>query len=387
MSYRKTIPTHFQENSEPIFCNSSFTFKTAEQAAIDFSDNPDQNYIYSRFGNPTTTAFANCIAQLEGGECALPTASGMAAILSLILGVCQSGDKIVCGANVFGATFQLLSKQIAKFNINIDFVYDNSTSAWIEKLNQCDNVRLVLLETPSNPMHNVVDIAAIAAIAHKKNMLFAVDNCLCPYLQTPLKLGADIVVGSSTKYIDGQGRVLGGYIVGSTDILQEKIFPFIRCGGPALSPFNAWVLLKSIETLPLRIEKHSQSANTIAHWLKEQPQIAAVYYTGLATHPAHELAMYQQSSMGGGIVTLALKGDKKEAFCFINALKIFTITANFGDARSIVTHPATTTHLRVPQADREKIGLTNSIVRLSIGLEPVELLQDDINQALACLMH
>ncbi len=382
MLFTKTPSTDLQENSEPIFCNSSFVFNSAEQAAKNFNENNSKTFIYSRFSNPNTSIFADRVAALEGGQYALTTASGMSAILSLIMGVCEAGDRILCAGNVFGSTVQLLSKQLMKFNITTDFIFENSSAAWQAKLNEYDDIKLVFLETPSNPMQTVIDIAAIASMVHERNIILAVDNCFCPYLQKPLEFGADIVVGSGTKYIDGQGRMLSGYIVGSRAIVEDKIFPFIRCSGVALSPFNAWIMHKSIETLPLRIEKHSQSAHAIAQWLEGLDGVSAVYYTGLNSHPNHQLAMKQQSSMGGGVLTFVINGDKQQAFRFIDSLKLFTITANFGDNRSLVTHPATTTHLRVPEDDRKKIGLSDSVIRLSIGLEPVELLQQDIEQSL-----
>lgn len=380
--FSKPPQTQFLENSEVIFCNSSFSFRSAQDAENAFAEENSASYIYSRFSNPSVTAFCQRIAELEQGEKALATASGMSAILSLVFGLCQSGDTVVCGGGLFGATVQLLNKHFAKYQVHTHFVFDKSIEAWCQQIDQLQNVKLVFLESPSNPMQSVIDIKALSVELKKRGIILAVDNCFCPYLQKPLLLGADIVVGSGTKYIDGQGRLLSGYLVGSADLLEQKIFPFLRSGGPALSAFNAWIMYNGLETLPLRIAKHSQSALQIAEWLEQQPAVQQVYYTALPSHPDHRLAMQQQSGMGGGVISFVLNGGKKSAFCFIDALTRFSITANFGDAMSAVTHPASTTHVRVPADIKQTIGLTDGLVRLAIGLEPVELLQNDIEQAL-----
>ncbi len=372
--------TSLREHSEGLFLSSSFTFPDAETAAEKFAETA-ADYIYSRFSNPTVSALAHRLAVLEGGEAALCVASGMAAILATIIGVCQAGDKIVCAANSFGATIQLLNKIITKFSITVEYVNSSDSNEWAQAITS--DTALVLVESPSNPMLEVVDIAALAALAKKVNAVLAVDNCFCPYGQTPLTLGADVVIHSATKYLDGQGRVLGGAIVGGEEILYEKIYPFLRSGGPALSPFNAWVTLKGLETLALRMRAHSEAALTIAAGLEEQPQVEKVFYCGLQSHPQHDLAMQQQSGLGGGIVTLRIKGGRDNAWRFMNKLQCFSITSNFGDTKSTITHPATTTHAKVTTDMRKILGISDNMIRLSIGLEDVEDLQNDLLQSLA----
>ncbi len=373
--------TAHREHTEAVFLTSSFVFDDAEHAAQKFAE-PSGEYVYSRFSNPNIKTMDARVAALEGAPAALCTASGMAAVLSAVMGLCKAGDKILCGGEVFGATARLLSNFIAKFGVNITYVFGGA-DAWQKAAK--DGAAFFLLETPSNPMLGVLDIAKIADIARQKKAVLAVDNCFCPFAQKPLQFGADLVVHSATKYLDGQGRVLGGAIAGSEELILEKIYPFLRAGGPALSPFNAWLVSRGLETLPLRMQAHCESAKVLAEWLQTRPQLQKVLYAGLPSHPGHALAMKQQNGMGGGIITIKLKGGRAEAWRFIGGLKLFSITANFGDAKSTATHPATTTHSRVSEEHRARIGLGEDIVRLSVGLEDVEDLREDLAQALAAV--
>ena len=376
--------TEFQEHAEIPFLTSSFTFRNA-QAAADMFAAHGRGYIYSRFSNPTVATLNRRIALMEGAECALSTASGMAAILMTVMGICRSGDRIVCGENVFGSTIQLLSNIIAKFGVNIEYVADTTIDSWRRAACIDDCTALMLLETPSNPMHEVADISALAEVAAQAGAVLAVDNCLLAGIQRPLALGADLVIHSGTKYLDGQGRVLGGIVAGGESLLMDKLYPFLRTAGPAISPFNAWVLLKSMETLPLRMQQHAESALLLARWLEAQSSVRRVWYSGLPSHPAHELAMRQQSNVGGGLITFAVCGGREAAWRFIDALQCFSITANFGDTKSIVTHPATTTHSRLAPEVRARLGICDDVIRLSIGLESPAVLQADMAQAFAVL--
>lgn len=377
----RAAQTANREHSEPLFLTSSFTFQDAAQAAEMF-DKKAADYVYSRFSNPNLKTFHERVAALEGAPAALSTASGMSAILSTIFGVCRAGDSIVCGGEVFGATVQLLSNFVCKFGLEIRYVFGGADE-W-KKAAQ-NNSSLFILETPANPTLTVSDITKIADIARAHGALLAVDNCFCPFGQKPLAFGADLVIHSATKYLDGQGRVLGGAIAGGEELLYEKIYPFLRCGGPALSPFSAWVISRGMETLPLRMRAHCEQALTLAEWLAVQNGIEKVLYSGLPSHPGHALAMKQQNGMGGGIVSLVLKGGREEAWRFINALRLFSITANFGDAKSTVTHPASTTHSRVSADHRARCGITENLVRLSIGLEDAEDLREDLQRGLAAV--
>lgn len=372
--------TAHREHSEPLFLTSSFAFASAAQAA-EYFDTPGADYIYSRFSNPTVAMLNQRIALVEGAEAALSTASGMAAILAAVMGVCRQGDRVLCGANVFGATVSLLSAHLGKFGVETRYVAGGGLDSWRQAA--AGGAALMLLETPSNPMQQVADIAGLAQIAKDAGALLVVDNCFCAGSQQPLKHGADLVMHSATKYMDGQGRVLGGCLAGSQALLMEKIFPFLRAAGPALSPFSAWVLAKSLETLPLRMRAHSAAALAVAQWLQEQPQVRQVLHTALPSHPQHALAMRQQGGLGSGLVTFCIKGGKAAAWRFVDALRMFSITANFGDTKSIVTHPASTTHQRLTAEERERVGLTDEVIRLSIGLESADELIADIGQALA----
>jgi O-succinylhomoserine sulfhydrylase len=370
--------TNEQEHSEAIFLTSSFKFDSAEQAANRFSKEEPGN-IYARFTNPTVDAFERKLAALEGAQACVATASGMAAIFATIMALLKSGDHIVASRNMFGTSIVLLNTIVSKFGIEISYVDLNDLLQW-ENATQ-DNTKLFLLETPSNPLGEVVDITALSKITQAKNILLAVDNViLSPALQIPIKLGADIVIHSATKYIDGQGRCLAGAVLGSQEII-EQISAFTRATGPSLSAFNAWVVLKGLDTLSLRMKAHCENALKIATWLENQPQIEKVHYLGLKSHPHHSLAKTQQSGFGG-IVSFEIKGGKMAAFKLINATEIFSITANLGDTKSTITHPATTTHGRLSDEDKTNANITNGLIRLSIGLEDANDLIADISKGL-----
>ena len=370
-----------REHSEAVFLTSSFVFDSAEHAAEQFA-RPAAEYVYSRFSNPNIKTLNRRVAALEGAESALSFSSGMAAILATVMGACKAGDSVLCGGNVFGATVSLLSNFIAKFNVRVDYVL-GGTDEWQKAMRP--ETRLLILETPSNPLLDIADIAAIADIARRGDALLAVDNCFCPWAQRPLDWGADLVIHSATKYLDGQGRVLGGALAGGEEFLQEKIYPFLRSGGCALSPFSAWTIARGLETLPLRMPAHCKTAASLASWLETQSQVEKVLYTGLPSHPNHALAMRQQNNIGGGIVSLLLKGGRAEAWRFINALSPFSITANFGDAKSTVAHPATTTHARLSPEHRAAAGIGENLVRLSAGLEDENDLKEALTRALAAI--
>ena len=370
--------TNEQEHSEAIFLTSSFKFDSAEQAENRFSKEEPGN-IYARFTNPTVDAFERKLAALEGAQACVATASGMAAIFATIMALLKSGDHIVASRNMFGTSIVLLNTIVSKFGIEISYVDLNDLLQW-ENATQ-DNTKLFLLETPSNPLGEVVDITALSKITQAKNILLAVDNViLSPALQIPIKLGADIVIHSATKYIDGQGRCLAGAVLGSQEII-EQISAFTRATGPSLSAFNAWVVLKGLDTLSLRMKAHCENALKIATWLENQPQIEKVHYLGLKSHPHHSLAKTQQSGFGG-IVSFEIKGGKMAAFKLINATEIFSITANLGDTKSTITHPATTTHGRLSDEDKTNANITNGLIRLSIGLEDANDLIADISKGL-----
>ena len=369
-----TSQTAELENSDPIYATSSFRFKNAAQAAARFSGNEPGN-VYSRFTNPTVRTFEERLAALEGGQCAVATASGMSAIMGLCLGVLAAGDHVVSSYNVFGSTINLFKNILSKFGIEFTFVDLVDQQAWEAAIRP--HTKLLFLETPSNPLTEVADIGALAALAHGAGALLVVDNCFCtPILQRPLALGADIVVHSATKYIDGQGRCIGGAIVTSRDIVDNKLIPLMRSGGPSMSPFNAWVFLKGLETLSVRMQQHSRGAGIVAAWLAEQQWVNEVHYPGLPCHPQHDIATRQQSHYGG-IVSFEVVGGRDNAWRFIDALRLFSITGNLGDSRSIVTHPASTTHCRISAEDRARSGIGEGLVRLSIGLEePDDLIAD-----------
>ena len=367
------------ENSDPIFVTSSFSFENAAQAAARFSGDESGN-VYSRFTNPTVRTFEQRLAALEGGECAVGTASGMSAIMTLCLGVLTAGDHVVCSYSVFGSTINLFKNILANFGIEFTFVDLIDSQAWKDAIRS--NTKLFFLETPSNPLTEVADIRALAELAHECGALLVVDNCFCtPVLQRPLSFGADIVIHSATKYLDGQGRCVGGAIVAPEAMVEEKLIPVMRSGGASMSPFNAWVFLKGLETLSIRIQQHCRGAGVVAAWLAGQSQVKHVFYPGLPNHPQHDLANRQQTGFGG-VVAFEINGGREQAWRVIDSLRLFSITGNLGDTRSIVTHPATTTHSRVSAEDRARSGIGEGLVRLSIGLEEPDDLVEDLAQAL-----
>jgi O-succinylhomoserine sulfhydrylase len=371
--------TELGENSEAIFLNSSFRFKNAAQAAARFGGTEPGN-IYSRFTNPTVTIFQNKLAALEGAEQCVATSSGMSAILACVMGLCNAGDHIVASRSIFGTSVQLFSNILKRWGLDVTFVSLTDIDEW--KAAVTPKTKMFFVETPSNPLTEVCDIQALTELAHQSGALLAVDNCFCtPAIQRPLALGADIVIHSATKYIDGQGRCLGGAVLGSK-ALMEPVYGFLRTAGVTMSAFNAWVFLKGLETLFVRMEAHAKNALALATWLESQPRVARVFYPGLKSHPQHALAMKQQTS-GGGIVTFEVQPKagqtaQEAAWELIDATKLISITANLGDAKSTITHPATTTHSRVTAEARAAAGITDGLVRIAVGLEHVEDLKADL---------
>lgn len=375
-----TERSQFGEHSEALHLTSSFVFKSAAQAAARFA-NQEPGNIYSRFTNPTVTMLEQRLAALEGAECCIATSSGMAAILACVMGLLKGGDHIVCSAGVFGATVQLLGNIMKRFGVETTFVSGTGVAAW-EKAVQ-PGTRLLFLETPSNPLMEVYDVAALARVAKRAGALLAVDNVFCtPVLQRPLELGADIVVHSATKYLDGQGRVLGGAVLGKREVIYEGVFGFLRTAGPTLSPFNAWVILKGLETLRIRLEAQSASALELARWLEKQPKIERVYFPGLPSHPQHELAKKQQKGPGA-IVSFDVKGGREAAWRVVDATRLLSITANLGDTRTTITHPASTTHGRISAEARAAAGIGDGLLRVAVGLEAIEDIKADLARGLS----
>ncbi len=367
------------EHSEPIFTTSSYVFASAAEAAARFAGEAPGN-IYSRFTNPTVRTFEERLAALEGGERCVATASGMAAILSTCLGLLEAGDHIVSSRAIFGSTVVLFDKYLSRFGIQVSYVDLTDLEAWEAAIRP--ETRMLFLETPSNPLTEIADIAALAELAHRHDAWLAVDNCFCtPALQRPLALGADLVIHSATKYIDGQGRCVGGAVVGPQDLVGEGIYGLIRTAGPSMSPFNAWVFLKGLETLRLRMAAHCANAMALARWLEARPEVQRVHYPGLESHPQHALARRQQADFGG-IVAFELAGGREAAWRLIDATRVFSITANLGDAKSTITHPASTTHGRMSPEARAAAGISEGLVRLSVGLEAVEDLKADLARGL-----
>ena len=370
--------TNEQEHAEAIFLTSSFVFDSAEQAEKRFSKEEPGN-IYARFTNPTVDAFEKRLATLEGAEACCATASGMAAIFATIAALLKAGDHIVASRSMFGTSIVLLDTIVSKFNIEVSYVDLADLGAWEKAINK--NTKLFLLETPSNPLGEVVDIKKLSKIARNKQILLAVDNCLLtPALQKPLSLGADIVIHSATKYIDGQGRCLAGAVAANTDII-EQVSGFVRTTGPSLSSFNAWIVLKGLETLSLRMKAHCQNALILAQWLEQQDSVNKVHYLGLESHPNHQLAKSQQSGYGG-VVSFEVDGGKEAAFRVINNTQLISITANLGDAKTTITHPATTTHGRLSDEQRQQTNINDGLIRISVGLENVEDVINDISNGL-----
>jgi O-succinylhomoserine sulfhydrylase len=373
--------SQFGEHSEALYLTSSFVFKSAEQAARRFSGEEEGN-VYARFSNPTVTMFEERLAALEGAEDCVATASGMSAIMAVCLAHLKNGDHIVASSGLFGATVQLFSNILSRTGIATTFVPQTDPAAWEAAIRP--ETKLFFLETPSNPLTEIADIRALTAAAHARGILVAVDNCFCtPILQRPLDLGADLVVHSATKYLDGQGRVLGGAVCGPKK-LTEEVFKYLRTAGPTLSAFNAWVLLKGLETLKIRIEAQSANAKQLARWLETHPRVARVFYPGLPSHPQHQLAQTQQKG-GGAIVSFEVKGARAQAWTVVDHCRLLSITANLGDTKTTITHPASTTHGRITPEARAAAGISEGLLRIAVGLEAVEDLQADLERGLALI--
>lgn len=370
--------SQFNEHAEALYLTSSFVFDSAAQAAARFAGAEEGN-VYSRFTNPTVKVFQERLAALEGAEACVATASGMAAIMSLVMGLLKAGDHVVASSGLFGASIQLFGNILSRFGISTSFVAQTDAAAWQAAITPA--TKLFFLETPSNPLTEIADIAQLSAIAHAHDIIVAVDNCFCtPVLQRPLELGADLVVHSATKYLDGQGRVLGGAVCGSK-VLVDEVLKFLRTAGPTLSAFNAWVLLKGLETLKLRVEAQSANALALATWLEAQPQVARVFYPGLPSHPQYELAKRQQKS-GGAIVSFEVKGGREAAWQVVDNCRLLSITANLGDVKTTITHPASTTHGRIAPEARLAAGIGEGLLRVAVGLEALTDLQADLQRGL-----
>ncbi len=378
-----TLRSDFHEHGEALFLTSSFVFDSAAQAAARFSG-AEEGFVYSRFSNPTVRMFEQRLAALEGAEDGLAMASGMAAIMAICLATLRAGDHMVCGANVFGATVQLFSNLLSRFGVECSYVNATSPEAWRAAIKP--NTRLLFCETPSNPLMEIVDLEAFAQLGRDSGALTVVDNCFCtPAVQQPLKFGVDVVMHSATKFLDGQGRVLGGAVLGSKKFIREVLLPVLRMTGPSLSPFNAWVLLKGLETLTVRMQAQSARAQTVAQWLVNQPDATRVYFPGLDSHPQRELIQRQQS-LPGAVIAFEVAGAtpqarRERAWRLIDAVKLMSITANLGDTRTTITHPASTTHGRISPEARERAGIDEGLVRIAVGLESVDDLLRDLQQA------
>jgi O-succinylhomoserine sulfhydrylase len=381
-------PTQWGENSEALFLTSSFVHPDAATAAARFA-NEEEAFVYSRFSNPTVMMFERRLAALEGSEACIATSSGMSAIAMLVLSLLKAGDHVVCSQSVFGSTIALLGREFAKFGVDTTFVSQTDPDQWRRAMRP--QTKLLFAETPSNPLTEVCDIAALAAVAHDGGALLAVDNCFCsPALQRPIALGADFVIHSGTKYLDGQGRVVAGAVCGPAQPIEEKFVPVMRSAGLTLSPFNAWVVLKGLETLANPNRAHSQAALLMAQWLELQPQVERVYYPGLASHPQHALAMRQQSGAGGAVVSFVVKGGQRggpdearaNAFHVIDRTRICSITANLGDTKTTITHPASTSHGRLSEEQRMAAGITQGMIRVAMGLDDVADIEADLARGL-----
>ena len=386
LAVRAAVPkSQYGENSEALYLTSSFTQPDCETAARRFAGE-EEGYIYSRFTNPTVASMEQRLAALEGMEAAIGTASGMAAILLLCMGLLKAGDHVVCSRSVFGSTIKLIGSEFGKFGVQSTFVSQTDVAEWKAALRP--NTKLLFAETPTNPLTDVCDIRALADVAHNAGALLAVDNCFCtPALQQPAKFGADLVIHSGTKYLDGQGRVVAGAIVGPQKLIAEKFIPVMRSAGMSLSPFNAWVVLKGMETLGIRMEAQSQRALELAQWLEAHPKVERVYYPGLKSHAQHELAMAQQSGRGGAVVSFDVKAAdadsaRRNAFRVIDATELMSVTANLGDVKTIVTHPASTSHGRLTEEQRQAAGIRQNLIRVAVGLEHLDDLKADLERGL-----
>ncbi len=380
--------SQFGENSEALFLTSSFVQPDAATAARRFAGE-EEGYIYSRFTNPTVTSMEKRLAALEGAEACIGTSSGMAAIVLMCMGLLKAGDHVVCSRSVFGSTIKLLAGEFGKFGVQSSFVSQTDVAEWKAAIQP--NTRLLFAETPTNPLTEVCDIRALAEVAHAAGALLAVDNCFCsPALSQPIALGADLVIHSGTKYLDGQGRVVAGAICGPKDLIEGKFVPVMRSAGMSLSPFNAWVVLKGMETLGIRMRAQSDNALALATWLEAQPQVARVYYPGLKSHPQHVLALQQQSGLGGAVLSFELQGSdpqqaRARAFHVIDHTQVCSITANLGDTKTTITHPATTSHGRLTEEQRQAAGISQGLVRVAVGLEHIGDLQADLARGLHSL--
>lgn len=367
------------EQSEAIFPTSSYVFGSAAEAAARFSGEVPGN-IYSRFTNPTVRTFEQRLAAMEGGERCVATSSGMSAILSTFMGLCQAGDHVVSSRAIFGTTSVLFTNYLAKFGLETTFVDLVDIEAWKAAIKP--NTKLLFLETPSNPLTEVADIQALADLAHENGCQLIVDNCFCtPALQRPLEMGADIIIHSATKYLDGQGRCIGGAVVGKEDVVGTDVYGFLRTAGPTMSPFNAWVFLKGLETLRLRMDAHCKNALELAQWLEQQPKVTRVNYPGLESHPQHALAAKQQRGFGG-VLSFEVDGGKEGAWKLIDSTSMLSITANLGDAKSTITHPATTTHGRLTPEQRSDAGVSDGLVRIAVGLEDINDIKADLSRGM-----
>lgn len=377
--------SQYGENSESLYLTSSFTQPDSQTAARRFSGEED-GYIYSRFTNPTVASMEKRLALLEGSEACIGTSSGMSAILLLCMGLLKSGDHVVCSRSVFGSTIKLLGSEFAKFGVETTFVSQTDTKEWKDAVRA--NTKLFFAETPTNPLTEVCDIKALSAIAHASKALLAVDNCFCtPALQRPILLGADLVIHSGTKYLDGQGRVVAGAICASEQLVREKFIPVMRSAGMSLSPFNAWVVLKGMETLGIRMKAQSEQALSFATWLQTHPKVSKVYYPGLTSHPQHELAMKQQSGMGGAVLSFDVKASspqdaRQKAFAVIDKTELMSVTANLGDVKTIITHPPSTSHGRLTEEQRHLAGIEQNLIRIAVGLEHLDDLKRDLSLGL-----
>lgn len=380
--------SQYGENAEALFLTSSFTQPDSETAARRFAGEED-GYIYSRFSNPTVASMEQRLAALEGMEACVGTASGMGAILLLCMGLLKAGDHVVCSRSVFGSTIKLLGTEFARFGVETSFVSQTDVAEWMAAVRP--TTKLFFAETPTNPLTDVCDIRALADIAHNAGALLAVDNCFCsPALQQPAKLGADIVIHSGTKYLDGQGRVVAGALCASEALVRKTFIPVMRSAGISLSPFNAWVVLKGMETLGIRMEAQSRRALELAQWLEAHPKVERVYYPGLKSHPQHELAMAQQSGMGGAVLSFDVKAPdaaeaRRRAFHVIDTTQLMSVTANLGDVKTIITHPGTTSHGRLTEDQRQAAGIRQNLVRVAVGLEHLDDLKTDLSRGLDTL--
>ncbi len=392
LAVREGLPASaWGENSEALFLTSSFRQPDAATAAARFA-NEEEAFIYSRFTNPTVMMFERRLAALEGAEACIATSSGMSAILLLGMGLLKAGDHVVCSRSVFGSTIMLFGREFAKFGVETTFVSQTDVAEWQRAIKP--NTRLLFAESPTNPLTEVCDIAALSALAKKAGAWLAVDNCFCsPALQRPIEYGADLVIHSGTKYLDGQGRVIAGAICGGEALINERFVPVMRSAGMSLSPFNAWVVLKGLETLSIRMEAQSRRALELARWLEAQPQVERVYYPGLASHPQHALAMAQQSGSGGAVVSFIVRGQaaggaaqaRTNAFHVIDNTRVCSITANLGDTKTTITHPASTSHGRLTEEQRQAAGITQGMIRVAVGLDDVRDLQADLQRGLGSL--